>query len=320
MVSKSSIIEHRKSLSNSSTESPIKPQTQSIPTVNPPSNATPTVSSAYYQERVLEGIVPLFLTGQSQALVKCVIGEDVTNERMFRMIPKADLMQDMATRLAISDFTPAKALILAYPREELMLHYDPEYKYTQNFFLVTSPETVDSILMVQFANQPPTDEPVNADAEKETKTRQRGWVSLGSEKEVESEWIKSQSELTLVELSRKYSDFKQPCNFGDRDAFDAYLDLKSYKDPNYDLIRLETQIGVQAIPEIQSTQTQTSWFRSLNFGCQYEALEMDPAEQDEIQHSESLEMFMLNISPRYSKLKETRTIPSTKRNHGYFPE
>jgi hypothetical protein len=105
-------------------------------------------SNTYYQERQLEGIIPLFLTSQSQSIVKCVIGEDVTTDRMFRMIPKADLMADMATRLAISDFTPAKPEILAYPRESMMLHYDPEYKYTQNFFLVVSPDTVDSILLV----------------------------------------------------------------------------------------------------------------------------------------------------------------------------
>lgn len=105
-------------------------------------------STDYYHDRELTGIFPLFLTSQSQALVKCVIDEDVTAEKMFRMIPKSDLMQDMATRLAISDFTPAKALILAYPREELMLHFDPEYKYTQNFFLVVDPATVDSIVNV----------------------------------------------------------------------------------------------------------------------------------------------------------------------------
>ena len=114
------------------------------------SPANPT--GDYYHEKELTGIFPLFLTSQSQALVKAVIDEDVTTEKMFRMIPKSDLMQDMATRLAISDFTPAKPHILAYPREEMMLHYDPEYKYTQNFFLVIDPATVDLIVAVRLFN------------------------------------------------------------------------------------------------------------------------------------------------------------------------
>lgn len=116
-------------------------------TVNVIKETSPSTGD-YYHDRELTGIFPLFLTSQSQALVKAVIEEDITAEKMFRMIPKSDLMQDMATRLAISDFTPAKAQILAYPREEMMLHYDPEYKYTQNFFLVIDLATVDSILAV----------------------------------------------------------------------------------------------------------------------------------------------------------------------------
>ena len=102
----------------------------------------------YYREKELTGIIPLFLTSQTQAIVKAVIETDVTTVRMFRMVPKSDLIQDMDLRKAISDFTPAKSLILAYPREELMLHYDPEYKYTQNFFLVVEVATIDLILSV----------------------------------------------------------------------------------------------------------------------------------------------------------------------------
>ncbi|KAJ3272283.1 WD repeat-containing protein 63 [Terramyces sp. JEL0728] len=250
------------------------------------------ISTEYYHKKQLEGVLPLFLTAQSQQIVKCTIGEDVTEEKMFRMIPKSDLMQDMATRLAISDFTPAKESILSYPREELMLHYDPEYKYTQNFFLVVSPETVDLIL------NPPTDESKEAETEQLKAKERKPWASHGSEKDIEMEWVKNVGSLVKINVSRKYSEFKAPCKFADRDAQDGFLEIKSYKDPTYDLNRMELMAGVQAVPELVSSESQTSWFRQLNFACQYEPIEMDIAEQEEIQASTGIEDFMLNISTR----------------------
>ncbi|KAJ3326149.1 WD repeat-containing protein 63 [Boothiomyces sp. JEL0866] len=249
------------------------------------------ISTEYYHRKQLEGIIPLFLTAQSQQIVKCTIGEDVTEEKMFRLIPKSDLMQDMATRLAISDFTPAKEAIMAYPREELMLHYDPEYKYSQNFFLVVSPETVDMIIN-------PPEESKETEAEQQKVKERKPWISHGSEKDVEMEWVRNLGSLVKINVSRKFSEFKAPCKFADRDAQDGFLEIKSYKDPTYDLNRMELMAGCQAVPELVSTESQTSWFRQLNFSCQYEPIEMDYNEQEEIQNSTGMEDFILNISTR----------------------
>lgn len=69
-------------------------------------------NAAYYGETPIPCIAPLFLTTQTQSLFKVVIGTDVTTDKMYRMIPKSDLVSDMQTRLAISDFTPFKKDIL----------------------------------------------------------------------------------------------------------------------------------------------------------------------------------------------------------------
>lgn len=102
--------------------------------------APAAASPAYSGQETIPGVTPLFLTSQTQALFRLVIGEDVSSEIMYRMIPKSDIISDMQTRLAISDFTPIKKEILAYPKEELLLHYDPEYKYGQNFFIALTTE------------------------------------------------------------------------------------------------------------------------------------------------------------------------------------
>ena len=128
------------------------------------------------------------------------------------------------------------------------------------------------------------------------------------------EWVKNIGPPGRVEVSRKYGEFNSPYTFGDRDAQDGFLEIKPYKDTNYDLSRMELHIGVQAVPEFIETSSQTAWFRQVNFSCQYEALEMDSAEQDEIQHSLSLEEFFLNISPRLEEYLQQNEIMNIFRN------
>ncbi|KAJ3305744.1 WD repeat-containing protein 63 [Kappamyces sp. JEL0829] len=311
-ASKTSISSRSQSIKNvkgsaasiaSGNEAPTPPSPKSQPTVpSNPSVATIKAPSGpgsdYYHSRELTGIFPLFLTTASQAIAKVTIDVDVSEERMFRMVPKSDLMQDMATRLAISDFTPAKAQILAYPREELMLHYDPEYRYTQNFFLVIDAATVDSIVNPPEEKNDEADDAAGADSKKD---RERGWKSLGSEKEIEMEWVKNLDEPIKVQVSRRYGEFNAPYSFGDRDASEAFVEIKSYKDPNFDIYRMEIQVGVQAVPELASSHAQTAWFRPVNFACQYEALEMDGAEKHEIQHSDAMEDFFLGVSSRFEE-------------------
>jgi hypothetical protein len=210
-------------------------------------------ASDYYHNQELKGIFPLFLTGASQTIAKVVIDFDVSEEKMFRMIPKSDLMQDMATRLAISDFTPAKQHILAYPGEEMMLHYDPVYRYTQNFFLVIDAATADSILNVRFlSDHKPIDRNKSTEGGADVEEvgvakmeRPKKWKSLGSEKEIEMELVKDLDLPVRIEISRKYGEFNAPYSFGDRDAADAFLEIKSYKDLNFEINRLEIQAGVQ---------------------------------------------------------------------------
>lgn len=67
------------------------------------------------EKRIRAGILPLFLTSATQGLFK-IRQEDFPNPETqpFKMIPKADLLSDIQTRLAISDFYPAKQQILVH--------------------------------------------------------------------------------------------------------------------------------------------------------------------------------------------------------------
>ncbi|KAG5455823.1 MAG: hypothetical protein BJ554DRAFT_4623 [Olpidium bornovanus] len=75
---------------------------------------SPPRTSAFFpvdQITACDGLEPIFLTTQTQELFALVGGRDVTRENPYKAIPKADILSDMLTRLAISDFTPLKQKI-----------------------------------------------------------------------------------------------------------------------------------------------------------------------------------------------------------------
>lgn len=63
-------------------------------------------------------------------------------------------------------------------------------------------------------------------------------------------------------ISRKRNKFGAPVAFRDQNASsvkDAYIECASYVDKNYTLTQVEKDIGLQVIPEVKGTSTQTKW-------------------------------------------------------------
>ena len=42
------------------------------------------------------------------------------------------------------------------------------------------------------------------------------------------------------------------------------MECRQHKDPNYELSRVEQDIGLQAMPRVADSCTQTTWYRSIN--------------------------------------------------------
>jgi hypothetical protein len=124
----------------------------------------------------------------------------------------------------------------------------------------------------------------------------REWKSFGSEHDIKMESVSNLSELTSVKISRKKGEFKGAYKFGDRDSVDGFLELRPYRDSNPELLRSELNVAIQAVPELNTVSAQTSWFRPLNFQCQYKPITMDAEEQEEHLESEAMESFLRNIS------------------------
>ena len=66
------------------------------------------------KSKVPAGIVPLFLSTQTQQIFECVVDEHVTKENPRKFIQKEKFAEDIQNRAAVSDFQPLKKKIQVY--------------------------------------------------------------------------------------------------------------------------------------------------------------------------------------------------------------
>lgn len=64
------------------------------------------------EEEIPSDIMPLFFTSKTQEIFGCKGDEDVTEENPHKLIPKEAIIQDFKDRAAVSDFHPAKQIVL----------------------------------------------------------------------------------------------------------------------------------------------------------------------------------------------------------------
>ncbi|KAJ3291525.1 WD repeat-containing protein 63 [Borealophlyctis nickersoniae] len=252
------------------------------------------------------GTMPLFLTTATQELFKVKGGEDLTAENPFKMIPKADLIADLNARLAIGDFYPAKQMILDFPQEEMLLHWDQEFKYGQNYYLCVTVEAMEAILHPVIKEESEEALALLSGIKKAPVSKQ--WESLGSDKEIDSEKVVHNRDLIHVRVSRKRRDFGSLCKFGDRDAHDGFVECRPFRDPTYELSRMEVTAAVQAVPELVDSTAQTAWFRPVNFAVQYEPAFFSEEEQARELGSDSILDFVRTVSARFEKALRQNSI------------
>jgi hypothetical protein len=59
-----------------------------------------------------QDILPLFFTSKTQQIFGCIADEDVNAENPHKLILKETIVQDFKERAAVSDFHPAKSVVL----------------------------------------------------------------------------------------------------------------------------------------------------------------------------------------------------------------
>ncbi|XP_075689062.1 dynein axonemal intermediate chain 3 isoform X2 [Rhinoderma darwinii] len=248
-----------------------------------------------------EYIVPLVLTSKTQEIFSCRVDEDVTYENPFKLLKKEEILSDLKNRAAVSDFSPFKFIITDYPGEELLLVFDRDFTYGQNFYLVVTEEAKESIL------QPP--ELVTDEEEKDDDSEDftyvppvpRPWISLGSELEVEEEMVKESQTKIKFMISRVHREFGSRVTFSDynaSDVKDGYMECASYQDKSFNIKPKERDTGIQVVPSLQEQSTQTKWTYPRNACTQYKPREFTKEQKQEYLSSKSLKEFINSVSLR----------------------
>ncbi|KAM5267372.1 dynein axonemal intermediate chain 3 [Hipposideros larvatus] len=249
-------------------------------------------------------IYPLLLTTKTQEIFNCRANEDFTDEQPYKLIKKQDIFADFHKRAAVSDFYPFKKIIQEYPGDELLLVYDKDFKYERNFYLIGTEEGKENYL------NPPA---VSKEQEEHKEFKEhvpedvliykppvsKPWVSLGSEKEIEEESVKESTKQITYMISRKRSEFGAPIKFSDQNASsvkDAYIECTAYPDKNFTLKKLEKDVGMQAVPQIKDTSTQTRWTYPQNATVQYYPREFLEEEKEILGQSKPVTNFLNNVS------------------------
>ncbi|XP_072199503.1 dynein axonemal intermediate chain 3-like [Excalfactoria chinensis] len=249
-------------------------------------------------------IFPLVFTTRTQEIFNCQVDEDVTEENCFKLIKKDDIIQDLKTRAAVTDFHPVKNTVLEYPGEELLIVFDANFQYGQNFYLVASEEAKEN-----FLKPPETAEETGSEEEKDETPEvyaykqpvSKPWVSLGSEKEAEEESVKDRVKKIKYMFSRGHELFGAPITFTDRNAShvkDSYIECTSYQDKTFTIKLLERDVGVQMVPKVREASTQTEWTYPKNAATQYFPRELSNEEKEEILSSEKLKQFLTSVCLR----------------------
>ncbi|NWW78384.1 WDR63 protein, partial [Climacteris rufus] len=241
-------------------------------------------------------IFPLALTTKTQEIFKCRADKDVTEENCFKCIKKEDIIQDLKTRANSSDFHLIKKVVLEYPGEELLVVFDPKFQYGQNFYIVASEEAKENLIKQSETAKEREEKEENREETLEVHSLVRKpWVSLGSEKEVEEESVKDTDTKIKYKVSRERRKFGAPITFSDKNAShekDSYAECTSYEDKTFSIQILERDVGVQTVPKVRETSTQTKWTFPKNAATQYCPRQLTNEEKAESLSSEGLKEFL----------------------------
>uniref|UniRef100_A0A3B3X4Q1 WD repeat domain 63 n=1 Tax=Poecilia mexicana TaxID=48701 RepID=A0A3B3X4Q1_9TELE len=235
-----------------------------------------------------DDIFPLVLTSATQELFNCRIDEDVTEKHPFKLLKRDDIIDDMKTRAAISDFSPVKHAVLDYPEEEMLLVFDSNLTYGQCFYLVLTPESKERILKVRL---------------------QFYYVISFTKYDQKHQFLPLYNKdvpyviyfwCIGLKLRLDREGQSEVC-FSDRDCAeskDSHLECTSYEDSKFKIKKLMSDCGVQAVPMLQTNGCQTMRMVPKDTFTQYEPREFSTKEKEMILKEQNLRDFCGRQIPR----------------------
>ncbi|KAK4472291.1 hypothetical protein MN116_003558 [Schistosoma mekongi] len=260
---------------------------------------TPTIKATYKpldifsKDELMPNCKPIFLSKSTQKLFNIIADEEITKESSIILLNKLDILKDIQLRASISDFSIEKNAIKNYPNSQILLIYDSDYKFNQNFIIVLSEEIKLQILnSIEQTNDNHAEEDNNEKKNEidenvynnndneyndtssfifKTKSN-HDWIDLGSKNEIiEMNSIELRSKIcTIYQRSRK--QFGSVLHLHDDNAiinksFTEYISMHEDKSFNIPIIELDKSITNCIIKYDKSINTQ--WKYPKNAFTQY---------------------------------------------------
>ncbi|KAF7231836.1 WD repeat containing protein 63 [Paragonimus skrjabini miyazakii] len=154
------------------------------------------IANIFASDVLPEGCVPIFLSKPTQQIFNIVADEQITQSKPTALVQKTDLLKDIQLRAAVSDFSVQKTAINDYPGTEILIMYDAEYKFGENYILVLSENSKQAILnpaeekseeQTEVEDEEEDEDTIEEESDSVTVFRppvRRPWINLGSDKEV----------------------------------------------------------------------------------------------------------------------------------------
>ncbi|CAH8834018.1 unnamed protein product [Trichobilharzia szidati] len=241
----------------------------------------------FTENKLLPDCFPIFLSKPTQQIFNIVTDEQITKQSPTILISKLDILKDLQLRAAVSDFSVQKAAIQNYPGTDILLIYDADYQFGQNFIIVLSEDSktlilnpVKQTLNVQVEEADVEDEEVNEEDEMEEasdsvvlfKSKSKtGWIDLGSEKELaEMNAIETRPKVYTI-FQRPRREFGSPLNLQDENATQkgASERISLHEDKTFNVPILELDKSVTNAETTCDKGTNTDWKYPRNAFTQY---------------------------------------------------
>ncbi len=233
----------------------------------------------------LKGVLSIFVTETTKKIVNI---DSIGPEKPMMKIAKSVVMEDIRFRGVLSDFEPVKKELEKSKLEEFILQHNEDdiYGDGNNLEVCTSEESAGlwsdileltekkAALIQKIAEREAKEKAGGKRRKKKKKKRvQKPWESLGSEQDILDEKVTGQRETIDMVFLRPFGELGQTFDLSDKDASELWnssqMECRPFKDPNFELVRMEKDVGVQAIPESRECGAQATKNRSVNAVMQY---------------------------------------------------
>ncbi|CAK4624064.1 hypothetical protein LEN26_006346 [Aphanomyces euteiches] len=271
------------------------------------------------------GTRPLMISMREMDTLGLKTGPGLKDTIDYKVFDKQTILDEIAKIGFMCPFHEHRAEIAKLEIPELLLVADRDELYGENWLLCVRQEGYQAQMAIITQRQQGL-EAAEADSKSETKEEDemlsiiyedkpiiaRPWESSTSEdthETVRMLSIHQSRPLITMTVTRHAKEFNADYKFSDRDADQCFVECRQHKDPNYDLTRMEQDVGLQGIPELIDNATQTSWFRAVNSALQYEPIKFANDLREREMQSTRMQHFLATVLPRMEEaLQQNETL------------